>query len=131
MSTQVILPTGDHVLRGQVESRKRDANGNPVGRANTNPILDTRLYNVEFPDGHIAAYIANVIAKNMYAQVDTEGHTIVIMDEIIDHGIIGSAVSADDLYVTTKNGKKHMRRTTQGWKLCVLWKDGSTKAGNV
>ena len=106
MSTQVILPTGDHVLRGQVESRKRDANGNPVGRANTNPILDTRLYNVEFPDRHIAAYIANVIAKNMYAQVDTEGHTIVIMDEIIDHGIIGSAVSADDLYVTTKNGKE-------------------------
>ena len=62
----------------------------------------------------------------MYAQVDEEGHTIVIMDEIIDHAMDGSAVSADDLYVTTKNGKKHMRRTTQGWKLCVLWKDGST-----
>ena len=70
ISTEVILPTGDHMLRGRVTSRKRDANGNPVGRANTNPILDTRLYNVEFPDGHIAAYIANVIAKNMYTQVD-------------------------------------------------------------
>ena len=35
-------------------------------------------------------------------------------------------VSADDLYFTTKNGKHHMRHTSQGWKLCVLWKDGST-----
>ena len=70
LSTEVILPTVDHMLRGRVKSRKRDANGNPVGRANSNPILDTRLYNVEFPDGHIAAYAANVIAKNMYTQVD-------------------------------------------------------------
>ena len=114
------------MLRGRVKSRKRDTNDNPVGKANTNPILDTRLYNVEFPDGHIAAYAANVIAENMYAQVNEEGHTIVTMDEILDHAMDGSAVSPDDLYVTTKNGKKHMRRTTQGWKLCVLWKDGST-----
>jgi hypothetical protein len=48
------------------------------------------------------------------------------MDELIDHMQDGSAIAADDIYVTTKNGKKHMRRTTKGWKLCVLWKDGST-----
>jgi hypothetical protein len=62
----------------------------------------------------------------MFAQVDQEGRTVVIMDQIVDHMSDGSAVSGDDLYVTTKNGKRHMRRTTQGWKLCVLWKDGST-----
>ena len=101
LSTEVILPTCDHMIHSRVKNRKRDANGNPVGRANTNPILNTRLYNVQFPDGHVAAYAANVIAKNMYAQVDEEGHTIVIMDEIINPAMDGSAVSADDLYVTT------------------------------
>jgi hypothetical protein len=108
LSAEVILPTGDLLLRGRVTSRKRDIDGNPLGKANQNPILDTRLYNVEFPDGHTAAYAANVIAENMYAQVDEEGHSIVIMDELIDHMQDGSAVAADDLYVTTKNGKKHM-----------------------
>jgi hypothetical protein len=126
LSGEVILPTGDDMLRGTVKSRKRDTNGNLIGKANQNPILDTRVYHVEFPDGHTEAYSANVIAENMYAQVDEEGHTTVIMDEIVDHMSDASAVAADDLYVTTKNGKKHMRRTTKGWKLCVLWKDGST-----
>jgi hypothetical protein len=74
LSTEVILPSGDLLLCGRVTSRKRDANGNPLGKANQNPILDTRLYNVEFPDGHTAAYAANIIAENMYAQVDEEGH---------------------------------------------------------
>jgi hypothetical protein len=85
LSTEVILPTGDALLRGRVKNRKRDANGNPIGKSNTIPILDTRVYNVEFPDGHTEAFAANIIAENMYAQVDEEGHTVVIMDEIVDH----------------------------------------------
>jgi hypothetical protein len=85
-----------------------------------NPILDTRVYNVEFPDGHTEVFAANAIAENMFAQVDQEGHTVIILDEIVDHMSDGSAVSGNDLYVTTKNGKQHMRRTMHGWKLCVL-----------
>ena len=46
LSTGVVLPTGDQMLRSRVESRKRDAHGNLVGRANPNPIIDNCLYNV-------------------------------------------------------------------------------------
>ena len=46
----------------------------PVGTANDNPILDTRVYEVEYADGHKAALAANAIAENMFAQVDDESN---------------------------------------------------------
>jgi hypothetical protein len=39
------------MTRGEVIRRRRDSNGNPIGRRNLNPILDTREYEVLFPDG--------------------------------------------------------------------------------
>jgi hypothetical protein len=47
--------------------------GTVRGRANANPMLDTRTYEIEFPDGRSDEYTANVIAENMYAQCDAEG----------------------------------------------------------
>ena len=35
----------------RVKRRKWDASGNPVGEKHSNPILDTRVYELEFPDG--------------------------------------------------------------------------------
>jgi hypothetical protein len=51
----------------QVAARKQDVNGNPVGRRNTNPILDTREYEVEFPDGATHMFTANIIAESLYS----------------------------------------------------------------
>jgi hypothetical protein len=36
-------------------------------------MLDTRTYEIEFPDHHSDEYTANVIAEHMYAQCDIEG----------------------------------------------------------
>jgi hypothetical protein len=33
-------------------------------------MLDTRNYEIEFPDGRSDEYTANAIAENMYAQCD-------------------------------------------------------------
>jgi hypothetical protein len=52
LSTEVLLLKGDVLVPAKVISRKRDASGNPTGVARANPILDTRIYNVQFPDGH-------------------------------------------------------------------------------
>ena len=52
----------------------RDKDGMPVGTANDNPILDTRVYEVEYADGHKAALAANAIAENMFAQIDDESN---------------------------------------------------------
>jgi hypothetical protein len=49
----VELPNGDNVTTGKVVGRKRGIDGEMKGVANTNPILDTRTYDVEFPNGEV------------------------------------------------------------------------------
>ena len=110
----------------KVTKRLRDANGIPIGTANENPILDTRVYEVEFADGHKQSMTANTIATNMFAQVDSEGHRHVLLDEIIDHRTDGTEVKQQDAFILNKSGAKRQRETTKGWEILVQWKDGST-----
>ena len=44
VGVNLLFPKGGTMTRGHVTARKRDANGNPKGRANSNPILDTHEY---------------------------------------------------------------------------------------
>jgi hypothetical protein len=92
----------------------------------TNPLLNTRLYEVTFADGTVQDYTANKIAEAMYAEVDEEGNKYLLLDAIIDHRRDKTAMDKADMWITSYNGNKQLRRTTQGWKLCVQWKDGST-----
>ncbi len=73
------------MAQGRVVKRSRDKNGNPIGRANDNPILDTHEYNVEFEDGHEAEHAANVISQSMYSQCDLGGKNYVLFDLITDY----------------------------------------------
>ena len=56
-----------------------------AGTMNKNPMLDTRVYEVEFADGTTEFITANIIANNLLAQVNEEGHLQVLLDNIIDH----------------------------------------------
>ena len=51
IGAEIIISHGDIVSQGSVRRRKRDVEGNTIGRANINPILDTQTYEVEFKDG--------------------------------------------------------------------------------
>jgi hypothetical protein len=48
-----------------------------------------------------------------------------LMDSVDDYKSDGNAVKVTDMYVN-RNGKRRMRKTKIGWKLCVQWKDGTT-----
>ena len=109
----------------KVLRRSRNEDGEIVGTHNENPLMNTLVYDVEFPDGEVREYSANILAENMYAQVDADGHTHTMLDSIIDYSKDGNAVSKEDGYVITKRGRKRRRMTTAGWMLNVLWKDGS------
>ena len=75
MNMEVGVPRDDDgPTFARVTKRLRDANRLPIGVANDNPILDTRMYEVEYPDGYKALLSANVISQNMFAQVDDEGN---------------------------------------------------------
>ena len=119
------MPRGKGESRGRVVSRKRDSDGYPIGRANTNLILDTRVYHVEFDDGEVTELTANVIAQSMFASCDDDRNEYLLMDSIVDHTKNAKALKHSDQKVTFRE-RSSSRRSTVGWKLCAQWKDGST-----
>jgi hypothetical protein len=128
LSMELALPRGEdnRMEFARVRKRLKDDDGNPIGTANANPILDTRVYEVEWLDGRTERLQANVIAENLFAQIDEEGNRHVLLDDIIDYRKTDEAVTEDDAFYTARSGMKHRRRTTKGWEVCVQWKDGST-----
>ena len=125
VGTKVGLLIGDKVMTGKVKQQKCESDGTLKGMAHSNPILDMQTYEVEFPDGQIAKYSANIIAENMYTQCDTEGNQYLLLKEIVDWKKDASATYPAGMYVT-HSVNKHFCKTTKGWQLCVEWKDGTT-----
>jgi len=119
-SAEVLLPKGDYQHIAKVLGRKRDESGQPIGHYHPNPILDTTIHEVQFPDGTIQEYSTNVIAEALYTQVDHEGNRWLLLDEIISHEKSQDAPTMEQLRVSNQ------RYTTKGLTLCCKWKDGST-----
>ena len=65
--------------------RKRDHEGNVIGRSNANPILDTREYKVKFEGGDVTELTANAISDSIYATCKKNGNHILLFDAIVDH----------------------------------------------
>ena len=59
-------------------------------------MCDTRLYVVEFLDGNIWEYVANIIAESIYSQVDDKGqHYLLLEEAFADHVKDDTAVPMD------------------------------------
>jgi hypothetical protein len=126
INTEIMIPKGDGTIVGKVIKRAKGEDGNPIGLRYSNPLLDTREYEVLMPDGAMVSYTTNVIAENLYSQVDSEGRQFLMLEEISDHRKDKTAYSKDDGCVVSHNGNKTLRQTTQGWQLSVQWKDGTS-----
>ena len=48
--------------------------GKLVGTYSDNPMLNTLMYDVKFPDGATKPYSDNMIAENIYNSVNSDGH---------------------------------------------------------
>jgi hypothetical protein len=125
VGASVQLSIGDKVQTGKVTGRKRGLYGVARGKASANPILETRTYNVEFPDGCSEEYTANVIAKNMYAQCDEEGNQFLMLQDIVGHKTDGHSVERAGVYIKVGSNRQ-IRKTTKGCHLCVELKYGTT-----
>ena len=124
---ELALPRDDEGPEfARVTKRLRDANGLPIGTSNDNPLMDTRIYEVEYLDGHKASLSANSIAQNLFATIDEEGNRYVLLDSIIDCRTDGTEVKAKDATITSTNGGRRKRETTKGWEVLLQWKYGST-----
>ena len=127
LNTELIFDMGTGAeRRGRVIKRAKGTTGQPIGRSHANPLFDTREYVVEFTDGSTENYFANVIAENMYAQVDDEGRQYQLLDDIADHRSDGTALRIGNGFTVSQNGNRVPKQTTRGWSLLVNWKDGSS-----
>ena len=125
IGAEVLLPQGEKLTSARVKSRHTDENGDITGQYDTNPLLKSLIYDVEFPDGTVHEYAANIITEHMYSTIDENGFSKLILDCILDHSKDDSAVSKADKYLITKSGNRRLRKSTIGWTLLVRWKNGS------
>ena len=116
----------EQVMKGTVKQCALGPDGRTMGKYDDNPYRNSIVYEVEFVDGEVCEYMANLIAEGMLAQVDTEGNHLQLMEEIVDWRRDDSvAIPKVDRYVYNKCGRRRLRKTTQGWWFLVKWKDQS------
>ena len=107
INAEVMIQNRDEMAMGKVARRSLDADGRTTGTYHNNPFLITITYDVEFPDGQIKEYGANIIAENMLTQVDSDRYSLSLMDSIIDHQRDPSqAILMEDKYITTRSWQK-------------------------
>jgi hypothetical protein len=133
--TEFILSHNGELDRATIIGHKRDSKGNPIGRYDPNPLLNSRIYLAEFPDGHIIKLSTNSIFEAIYDQIDDDAFDMLLFKDIIGHELDLSAMSTDekDLIenlestdpIVTEKGI-NPRYTTRGWKICIEWQDGFT-----
>ena len=123
---QVLIKKSDGPVMVKVASRYRDDAGNLVGAKHNQPQLDTRIYNVEFPDGHYERYSANILSEALTESIDSNGYNTSFIKEICGYRVEPIALKRSNGYIQTKSGKMVPRITTKGWTVRVRWDDDST-----
>lgn len=124
---EVLLPQGEQNSKAKVLGPTKDNDGKIVGVFDKNPLLNSIVYDVKFPDGELKQYSANMIAQNIYQQVDTAGHSTVHLEAIIDYKRDRNAVPMEQKHILTKSGQRRFRKSTIGWKLLVRFRNGTVQ----
>ena len=127
IGAQVPLPNKYGLpLLAIVKKRKLNFKGEPVRSLNLSLILDSRIFELEFPDGRIEEYSVNVILENMVDQVKSNDWDASLFDEFIsarkDKKI---AVEKGERAFTIVDGIRKPIITTKGWNIQIKCKDGS------
>ena len=78
------------------------------------PMLDSSVYELEFPDGRVEEYSANIIIMNMLDQVRGNDWDASLFDKIISVGKDKTAIVKGPKAFTTSNGFKKPIATTKG-----------------
>ena len=87
LGVYVTVPGGDGESKvlARVKDQKIDHDGALIGKTHYNSILNTAVYNVETPNGHHQEYTDNVIAENLWNQVDDDNYNYDNLYEIKGH----------------------------------------------
>ena len=72
IGAEIMLPRGYEMARGHVNAWNRNTRGNVIRWTHTNPILDTRMYQVQFAQVKVTELTTNIIAESMCTQCDAD-----------------------------------------------------------
>ena len=117
---QVLLPQNDQMVLSKIMKRKRNTDGSLVGTKNSDPILDSIIYEVKYPDGSTAEYATNVITEYLYSQLDGNGNFDFTLSCIADHRCNSDAISKAEGWFTIKTGTRRRVITTKKGGTFVL-----------
>ena len=97
------LPRGedDSLMHAIVIRGKLNDDGNSIGTESIDPLVDTNAYGIEFIDDTIEILTSNVIAENLLAQVDKEGHRQILLDKTINYRRNNDAFHKSDAFIET------------------------------
>ena len=106
----------------QVKFRKQYTLYNLIGREHINPIIDIRVYELEYPDGSVDEYAVKFIIENIIDQVDDPGWDTNILEGIVDFcRDTDVATPKGDQAYTNVNGIQLPVSTTKGWYVQFKW----------
>ena len=77
--------------------------------------MDSRLYEVEYNDGHTSSLASNSIEKNLFTQVDQSGKQFTVINLVTGTRIYGTQVLQQDPFMNTSTDTKRRVNTTKGW----------------
>ena len=107
INAELMFPKdGKTMAAAKVIRTSTGSDGKDHGRHNSNKMLDTRIYDVMFMDGQIQQLAANRIALSMYENVDSEGFTTKVMDQVQRHRKTDQAVRMEDAFTKDATGRK-------------------------
>ena len=98
------MPQGEVLRKVKVVSRSKDGNDEIKHSCNHNLFLNNLIYVVEFPDGEIKEFSANISVENTHAQLDDDSNSMQILDVIDDCSKDINSVGKADTRLLAKSG---------------------------
>ncbi len=124
---QVTIKKSDGPIMVKVASRYRNDSGHLVGKRHEHPQLDTRIYNVELPDGSYERYSANILTEALADTVNPDGYDVGFIKEVCGYRVErDKALTKSNGFLYSHNGRQVPKITTKGWQIRVRWNDDST-----
>ena len=109
MNAEVLLPQGEWLSLAKVIQRNVESYGKVGENCNDIPILKTFLYDVQFLDGAINPYSANLISENILMQVDADGYHRQLLYVIQYYSKDKRAVENKDRWIVYKLGRRSIK----------------------
>ena len=93
----------------------------------SNPYMNTVLYEIKFDDGTSKAYGSNIIADNMWRSMNNEGYQEDSLHSVVD--IRFKTDAAKNALMYDQNGQRILKKTTRGVDLLLALNSGKNLDG--